>query len=288
MNVEQTRREIEEFIRREVERWGYRGVLVGLSGGVDSAVAGALAVRGLGRAQVRGLILPERDSSRDTVRDARAVAAHLGVEARVYGISPLLRRMGVYRLVPPSRLFPRAIRERYARKRFAGDSRDAYLEDLQNSGTRAFLRGLAYYRSKHRVRTCVLYFEAEKLGYAVLGTTNRSEERTGFYVKWGDDARDLEPLMHLYKSEVYHLAESLALPERILSKPPSPDLVPGLTDEFAMGIPYGQLDRILMNIDSGVEPAGEDPSQVKRVREILRWVPHREARCLRLSRRDGE
>jgi NAD+ synthase len=284
MDVGRIRRQIEEFIRDAVQRWGYRGVLIGLSGGVDSAVAGALAVRCLGADRVRGLILPERDSSRNSVRDARAVASHLGMRARTVAVTPLLRRMGVYRLVPPSFPFPRSVQERYARKRFLQESRDAYLEDLRNAGSRSFLEGLAYYRSKHRIRTCVLYFEAEKLGYAVLGSTNRTEERTGFYVKWGDDARDLEPLMHLYKSEVYELAASLGLPEPVRSKAPSPDLVPGLTDEFALGIPYRDLDRILVSMDNGTEPAEADPTQVKRVSDILQAVPHREVRCLRLSR----
>lgn len=258
---------------------------LGISGGVDSAVVGRLAVRSLGPERVLGVILPERDSAPDTLRDARAVASHLGLSPVTIGISPLLRRIGVYRLAPPAFLFPRAVRERYVRKRYArGAVRDTYLEDLEGVGSPSFLEGLAYYRSKHRLRTCVLYFEAEKRGYAVIGTTNRTEGRTGLYVKWGDDARDLEPLMHLYKSEVYDLARQLEVPLRILNKPPSPDLAPGLTDEFVLGLPYAELDRILMKIDRGQEPAGEDPGSVERVRDILARAPARELRCLQLRR----
>jgi len=276
---------IEGFIRECVERWGFRGVVLGISGGVDSAVVGSLAVRSLGAQRVLGLFLPERDSDPGTRRDARRVASHLGVPARTICISPLLRRMGVYRLVPPASLFPRALQERYVRKRFARDAvRDTYLEDLESSGSRRFLQGLAYYRSKHRLRTCVLYFEAEKRGYAVIGSTNRTELRTGLYVKWGDDARDLEPVMHLYKTEVCGLARELEVPASIRNKAPSPDLAPGLTDEFVLGLPYRELDRILVKLEGGESLSGEDPAHVQRVRDILARVPAREVRSLQLER----
>ena len=287
MAIQQTQQieQIESFIRTSVERWGYSGAVVGISGGVDSAVAGRLAVQSLGPERVLGLILPERDSAPETLWDSRLVAGFLGVRTKTVRISPLLRRMGVYRLVPPAFLFPRSLQVRYTRNRYARDARqDTYLEDLEGSGSPQFLAGLAYYRSKHRLRTCVLYFEAEKRGFAVLGSTNRTEERTGFYVKWGDDARDLEPLMHLYKSEVYALAEELGVPEVIRRKAPSPDLAPGLTDELVLGLPYRTLDRILMKLEQGGEPTDEDPVQVRRVREILERVPYREVRCLRLDR----
>ena len=268
-----------------MERWGYPGAVIGLSGGLDSAVAGALLVRSLGPDRVLGLILPERDSAPETVRDARAVAAYLGVHTRSISMSPLLRRLGVYRLAPPALLFPRKLQERYTRKRFERDAqRDTFLEDLEGTGTPRFLGGLAYYRSKHRLRTCVLYFEAEKLGYAVAGSTNRSELRTGLYVKWGDDARDIEPLMHLYKTEVYELAEALEVPPSIRSKAPSPDLAPGLTDELVLGLSYQDLDRILIKLDDGREPTDEDPVLVQRVRDITVRVPFREVRCLHLDR----
>ena len=278
-------RRIEGFIRECVERWGFDGVVLGISGGVDSAVVGSLAVRSLGAGRVLAMALPERDSDPRTLRDSRVVASYLGVPVRRIRISPLLRRMGVYRLVPPAALFPRALQERYVRKRFVRDAvRDTYLEDLESSGGRRFRQGLAYYRSKHRLRTCVLYFEAEKRGYAVIGSTNRTELRTGLYVKWGDDARDLEPLMHLYKTEVYGLARELGVPAAIRNKAPSPDLAPGLTDEFVLGLPYGDLDRILVKLEGGENLKGEDPAHVQRVRDILARVPAREVRSLQLER----
>jgi len=115
----------------------------------------------------------------------------------------------------------------------------------------------------------VLYYEAERRGYAVVGTTNKTEYLTGFYVKWGDDSNDIEPLMHLYKTQVLDLAKLLAIPHSIIDKKPSPDLAPGITDEYAMGITYKDLDRILEKIECSMPLVEEDPTLVKRVQDIV-------------------
>jgi NAD+ synthase len=284
LSVEQAIGEIVDFLRQAIARYGFQGVALGVSGGLDSAVAGKLAVEALGPQAVFGLLLPERDSARDTVRDSRLVCRYLGIRYRLRPITGLLRRTGIYRWVPPAGLFPRRVRERYTLRRFRQDTReDGYLQDLLSQGDERFLQGLAYYRIKHRVRTALLYLEAERRGYAVLGTTNRTEWATGFCVKWGDDARDLEPLLHLYKTEVFHLARELGVPAPILRKAPSPDVVPGITDELALGIPYADLDRILGKIDAGEDLGAEPPGPVQRVRAILDKAPRRRLKNLHLG-----
>jgi NAD+ synthase len=276
--------EIVDFLRRAVSRYGYQGLVLGVSGGLDSAVAGKLAVEALGSQRVFGLLLPERDSAPETVRDSRLVCGYLGIRWRLRPITGLLRRTGIYRWVPPAGMFPRRVRERYALRRFRQDAReDGYLEDLLSQGDERFLKGLAYYRIKHRIRTALLYLEAERRGCAVLGTTNRTEWATGLCVKWGDDARDLEPLLHLYKSEVFQLAHALGVPEPILCKPPSPDIVPGITDELALGLPYADLDRILRKVEAGEDLGSEPADRVGRVQAILMRAPRRRLKNLHLG-----
>jgi len=260
-----------------MEEYHYKGAVVGVSGGVDSAVVLKLCIEALGKDRVLGVILPERDSSPDTLKDALMVCKNLGVEYVVKPITKVLRAMEVYRLQPPAFLIPRKIQERYVKNKWKSlPQKDAYIEDLRNEGNEEFLKGIAYYRVKHRVRMCYLYLEAERRGYAVVGTTNKTEYKLGFYVKWGDDAADIEPIFHLYKTQVYELAKELDVPEKILRKAPSPDLIPGITDEFAIGMSYQDADRILMKMEKDEDLSDEDPEKVERIREILENVRFRE------------
>lgn len=257
------------FIREKIEEYNYRGAVVGVSGGVDSAVVLSLCVQALGKDRVFALILPERDSSKDSLKDAVDLCETLGVEYRKRSITPILRKIGAYRLFPPRFFLPNSIVKRYVLNRWNTLSKDPFLDDLRNTGPEEFLKGLAYYRIKHRIRMCLLYFEAEKRGYAVVGTTNRTEYLTGLYVKWGDEAVDIEPIMHLYKTQVFELAKEMNVPEKILKKPPSPDLIPGITDEMAFNMSYLELDRILMKLEKNEDLSDEDPKKVERVKKIL-------------------
>jgi NAD+ synthase len=279
--------EITAFIRTSVEKYNYRGAVLGISGGIDSTVVGAIAVRALGADKVLGVILPERDSEKTTVRDAKSVVEFLNIDHKTIRITGVLRRMGIYALVPPALFVPQKIKERYAGKRFRREAnqkgnRDAYLSDLAGPENDSLRAGAAYYRAKHRVRTCFLYLEAEKRGYAVLGTTNKTELRTGLFVKWGDDSRDIEPVMHLYKTEVLRIAERLGIPQQVLNKKPSPDLIPGITDEIALGIEYADLDRILSKIEEGRPLTDEMPAKVKRVKSLLENAKYRSVKSLHM------
>ncbi|HPE68627.1 MAG TPA: NAD(+) synthase [Thermotogota bacterium] len=275
---------IVSFLRQTIEEWGYQGAVVGISGGIDSAVVAALAVQALGKQKVIGLLLPERDSAPSTLADSLLVCNHLGIAHQTHRLSGILRRMGAYSLQPPAGLFPRAFQEKWVRGKWDNVAReDPFLDDLQSQGSEEFLKGLAFYRAKHRVRLCMLYLHAEQRGYAVLGTTNRTELRTGFYVKWGDDSSDIEPILHLYKTQVFALARALQIPESIIQKSPSPDLIPGITDEFALKLSYEQLDDILIAMDEGKDLSHFDSVHVQRVRSILQAARHRSVRNLHLE-----
>ncbi|MBN2252652.1 MAG: NAD(+) synthase [Kosmotogaceae bacterium] len=270
-------REIIDFIRSTVLKWGYLGAVIGISGGIDSAVVGKLAVDALGKKNVFGLLMPERDSSKDTLEDSKLVARFLGIDFKVKNISSVLRAVGCYRLQPPALLIPQSVKERYVRDKWQQLSSDPFLDDLADRGSEEFKRGLAFYRAKHRVRMVSLYLEAEKRGYAVLGTTNKTEWLCGLYVKWGDDSSDIEPIKHLLKTEVMDLARDLRIPSRIIEKPPSPDLIPGVNDETAFGLQLNELDEVLREIEAGKAPNPHD-RKVMRVMEILQAVEHRKLR----------
>ncbi|MBI9106687.1 MAG: NAD(+) synthase [Spirochaetales bacterium] len=272
---------IVDFIRAKTEQYGFKGAIIGISGGIDSAVVGKLLVDALGRERVFGLLLPERDSSKTTVADSKLVCSYLGIDYALKSITPLVRKLGVYRMKPPARLFPRKIQENYARSVWEKNE-DPYINDLKTSGGDAYRKNLAYYRTKHRFRMIRMYFEAEKRRYAVIGTTNLTEHLTGFYIKWGDDSSDIEPIMHLYKTEVFKLAEELGIPGKIINKKPSPDVAPGITDEYALGMSYENLDRILKKIRTNSDTAGENADDIERVRQIISAADYRNVRNLNL------
>lgn len=274
--------EIQSFIENFVRTNGFEGVVVGVSGGIDSAVVVSLCTRALGKDRVLGLILPERDSSKESVQLALKLCEQLGIEYKLVSIAPILRKMGVYKLFPPASIFPRKVQENYVKEKWKRLSQDPFIDDLLDKGGAIFRKGLAYYRSKHRVRMCLLYFEAEKRGYAVAGCTNKTELMTGLYVKWGDNAADFEPIAHLYKTQVLELARWLNVPKEIVERTPTPDLIPGLTDEFIFGLSYANLDRILMKIEHGEDLSNEDPKLLERVKKICDAAQHRKIQNLRI------
>lgn len=272
-----------EFIRKAVLDNNYGGAVIGISGGIDSALVGKLAVESLGKDRVFGLLLPERDSSPETLADSKLVVSYLGIEYKIQRLTGALRGIGTYRLQPPAIFIPSGIKEKYVRSKWNALSEDPFLDDLRNRGNEEFSKGLAYYRSKHRMRLVALYLEGEKRNYAVLGTTNRTEKLCGFYVKWGDDSTDIEPIMHLYKTEVFELSRKLGIPEKIISKAPTPDLVPGITDEFSLRMKYRELDEILERLDTGKEIDPLD-DKTQRVLKILEAAKFRDLRNLSIDR----
>jgi len=279
----------EEFIRREVQERGKNGALLGISGGLDSAVAAALACRALGADQVLGLILPERDSHPRSRCDARLVAKHLGIRCQEQRLTAALRHLGVYQLAPPRLpvlgsldwlvpLIPARIKEDYVREQFAAYAQQGspFVAHLQGARDPALNAHLAFIHAKVRLRAVALYLLAERENRLLVGTANRSEWLTGLFVPQGYGAADAMPLLDLYKTQVQALGRHLGLPAEVLDKAPSPDLAPGLSDELALGLPYRTLDLILHGLDMGwdeaaiLASAGATAEQLARTREMVR------------------
>jgi NAD+ synthase len=275
--------QIEEFIRVGVDNLQREGAVVGLSGGIDSAVVAALAARALGPEKVLALLMPDRDSARTSKRDALKLAQRLGIRTRTIGLTKFLFLIGIYWKLPLWLLGLQRFQSKLVRR-----YHDSFVREMGESPFAAILMGtkglqapwlnqaVAYHRVKGRLRAILLYYYAELENLLVLGTCNRTEKAIGFFVKYGDAAADIAPLESLYKTQVRQLAAFLEIPEEILSKSPSPDLLPGITDEYAIGLSYETLDEILWRLEEGIatekiaRTLGLERDAVDYVQELMR------------------
>ena len=235
IDCEKVANRIENFIRDKMNEFQREGVILGMSGGIDSSITATLAVRALGPEKVLALILPERDSSPESKTDALKEIKRLGIQYRELKLGPILSKIGLYKLIPLKFLGTKKIKEFVVKRQH-----DKQAETLGEMPFRAGLLGTrdlgkqkkvidagnAYARVKHRMRLIILYYYADLENRLVLGTTNKSESMTGFIVKWGDNVADIEPILPLYKTQVWQLAEYLGLPQEVIDRAPTPDLMP--------------------------------------------------------------
>jgi NAD+ synthase len=293
LELEATVRHIADRLRHIVGRILHkRGLVVAISGGIDSSVSLALAVKALGPEKVFALILPERDSSDASAVRGRLLANHLGVRYAEKDIAPALAALGCYesRDAAIRRVLPQygdgwrmkiVIRgglegqvNHFVIVAHSPDGRavEAVL------GLKEYLEIVAATNFKQRVRKTLEYFHADRLNYAVVGTPNRLEYDQGFFVKNGDGSADVKPIAHLYKTQVYALAQHLGLPPDICSATPTTDTysLPQGQDEFYFALPYRQMDLALWAINHSVPPAelaaalGIDAYRAERIYEDIR------------------
>lgn len=249
-----------------------RGAVVAVSGGVDSSVAAALCVRALGPERVLALLLPESESSGETADLSALLVEHLGVDAVTEDITPILEAAGCYRrrdeaireVVPG---YGAGWRSKIVLPSVLGGGRlpifSVVVEPPEGEQIRARLTADAYRAVvaatsfKQRVRKMLEYYYADRLDRAVVGTPNRLEYDQGFFVKGGDGAADVKPIAHLYKTQVYQLAEHLGIPEEIRSRPPTTDTysLPQTQEEFYFSVPYEVLDLCLYALNNGLPAA---------------------------------
>jgi NAD+ synthase len=240
---EGTDKVIQNFLAEKLRKTGAKGYVLGVSGGIDSAVVLKLAVNAVGRGRVLGLMMPEKDSPTEDMRDAEELCEALGVGHETIDITGAV----------------------------------AALREAAGAGTDR----MALANIKARCRMILLYQRAGTQGRLVLGTSNKSEFLVGYFTKHGDGAADLEPIGDLYKTEVRELARVLGLPEKLIRKAPSAGLWKGQTDEGEMGITYDLLDAILFGIEQGLSErevakrAGAPVQEVERVSRMVRMSSHK-------------
>ena len=261
---------IRDCLHHQLKR---KGVVLGLSGGIDSSVAAALCVRALGADHVLGLFMPEAESSPDTVHLAGLVADSLMIKTILEDITPILRAAGCYRRRDDAiRKIVPGYREGHKSKIVLPDLLNApaypfysvVVQSPEGAQTRArltpeaFLGIVAASNFKQRARKMVEYYHADRLNYAVVGTPNRLEYEQGFFVKNGDGAADLKPIAHLYKTQVYSLAEYLNIPREIQQRQPTTDTysLDQSQEEFYFALPYDKMDLCLYARNQGF-PATE-------------------------------
>jgi len=248
---------ITAFITRTVGEAGAKGVVVGLSGGIDSAVVGALCVKALGKGRVLALLMPSEHTPREDIEDSQTLADYWGTRAvkiPITGIAAGL--MGI-----------------------------AEIQGSKMAGANV----------QARIRMVLLYYYANTLGYLVAGTGDRSEEEIGFYTKYGDGGVDFLPIAHLYKTQVRQLGAHLGLPKRIVEKAASPQLWPGHTAAQELPADYDKLDLVLHYLlDEKVSPAeaaskaGVSRGVVDKVLEMHRRTAHKRAVPPSLLGADGK
>lgn len=271
-----------------LERFHRRGAVLGLSGGIDSSVVAALCARAFGPDRVLGLFLNEAESSADTVRLGRAIAGHLGIPSVDEPLSPALAAVGCYarrddairKLVPRygegwrcKIVLPSVVAsDRYRLFTLIVQSPDGE-EHRARMPAEVYLQIVAATSFKQRLRKMFEYYHADRLNYVVAGTPNLLEYDQGFFVKNGDGSADIKPIAHLYKTQVYQLAEALGIPEEIRRRPPTADTysLPQSQEEFYFSLPYDQMDACLYARDHGVtaaemaEALGFATEQIERV-----------------------
>lgn len=287
------------------------GAVVGVSGGVDSTVVLALCVRAFGPEKVLPIMMPERDSSPESEVLARDAAKRLGVTPLLEVITPVLDGFGCYlrRDQAIQRIFPEFNSQQcYAAK--IGLPQNLLEEDTLNAFTitivdpegnehtqllppKELREIIAASNLKQRTRMSILYYHAERTNYAVIGTANKNEHEQGFFVKYGDSGVDFQPIVHLYKTQVYTLAAYLDVPQEIQQRTPTSDTysAPSTQQEFFFrlpfetmdllwfaqehGIPIAEVARVMNLSEEQVKRAHRDFSQKHRTTTYLRMNPGR-------------
>ena len=262
-DIPSTVKALENFMREQTfDKYKKRGIVIGISGGIDSAVAASLACNAIGKENILGLILPEKESNTKSQELAKKLCEKLEIKYIVDDITPILTSASVYK-----------IREEIAQKLFSDFNNSCkyrliFTENFDNDGLSIpyleiqdsqnvihkikislndYLTMTAATNIKHRTRMSKLYYHAEKNNFLVCGTTNKAEFQQGYFVKYGDGGVDMEPLANLFKTQVYQLGEFLNIPNEILQRNASPDTWSfDISDEeFFFSLKYDIIDLML-------------------------------------------
>ncbi|MBI5034391.1 MAG: NAD+ synthase [Chloroflexi bacterium] len=247
LNTDLARKMLVDFIRTEIIRVGFRRGVLGLSGGIDSALVAFLAAEALGAENVLGVMMPYRTSNPSSRADAESVAQMLGIATRVIEITPMVEPY--LNTIHP--------------ERSGAEPKDGQVERRRGN-------------VMARQRMIVLYDQSEEFHGLVIGTSNKTEALLGYTTQYGDNAAAIQPIADLYKNQVRQLACTVGVPQVIIDKAPSADLWQGQTDEDELGFTYDEADAILYRLVDerrkidDVVAQGFDERVVRRIAELVR------------------
>lgn len=274
-------RTIEAFIREAMADLGRDGIVVPLSGGLDSSTVLGLCARAVGPERVTALLLPDRRGAPDALRFGRLVARRLGVRAVELDTTRVNRAAGVYRFL--GYRLPRRLVARIARSRLSGKGENEFVAGLRGTESRLARQAMAAINARQRVRMVVTYRYAELRRLLVVGSAHKSEDLLGLYVKFGvDDVADVMPLAGLYRTHILRLAAVVGVPDVVVARTPNPEMLPGVDDKYldVLGIPSPVVDLVLWGIEHGLGDAEIAPdvalaeSKVRELRAIVGLSAH--------------
>ncbi len=272
--VDRISKSLRRMMKSDIKR---RGIVLGLSGGIDSSVTCALVVKALGANKIYGLHMPERHSADETLSLSTVISDHFGIDSAHENISGILEAVGFYQrydatvksVIPE---YGSGWKSKIVTPNVIENSEFSLFSIVAQSPNgditkvrlplKAYLEILAATNFKQRTRKMLEYYYADRFNYAVAGTPNRLEYDQGFFVKLGDGAADVKPIAHLYKTQVYQLAEYLGVPEKIRKRPPTTDTysLPQGQDEFYFSLPYDRMDLCLYGKNNGYSVEEVAPS----------------------------
>jgi NAD+ synthase len=288
LDLEKEAQRICAFLQKALAEVKRKGLVVGVSGGIDSSTCLGLAARALGKDRVLALKMPERDSSSGTQDLSKLLVEHVGCPVESEELSGILAAAGCYRRRDEAirSVFPE-YNESYKQKivvpNLEGGDRITFFSIVIQSPSgeikkarlpvKAYLQVVAATNFKQRTRAMMEYYHADRLNYAVVGTPNRLEYDQGFFVKGGDGLADIKPIAHLYKTQVYAMARHLGLPDAVCNSTPTTDtysLEQG-QDEFYFALPYDKMDLLLWAFNHDV-PAAEAGKPLGLSADQVNWV----------------
>lgn len=285
IDCEKTSTKIKEYIQKIVEEKNASGVLIGISGGIDSAVLIKLAVNTLGKDKVVVVHMPDRDSEQDSMVKAHLLSELAGIKMEHHNIEEEMQKRKVYApCIMKVNAFSALLNRLFIRIYTLFFRENAFVTTLKKGdcGNRKLMQYIynhtvkqieKAFNERHKFRRTYLEEKAKKDNLVLLGTANRSESMVGWFVKDGIDDLYHSPLTRLYKTQIHQLAECLDLPQMIRFQIPSPDMMRGITDELAIGASYAHIDRILDALDQGlndreIEKQGFNIQEIKLVKDI--------------------
>lgn len=280
INSQQWCEKIIDFIKKMYSKSFREGIVVPISGGLDSSVVAALCVRAIGNDKVVGLMLPERLGNPEARHYGIMIAKNLDIKTKTINISPILRGLGMndpLLSVLSGREFWKDIINKNMQKRGHTVKGD-YLASLKGILNIQGRKLVAKVGSKQRARLLATYKYAEENNYLVAGSANKTERMVGLFCKYGiDDSADIMPLKHIYRSQILQLAKYLGIPSLIIDRTPNPDILPGITDKYVgyFDLDSHQIDSIIFGVEDGLldsdiaNQIGVSESTIRYMREII-------------------